>query len=558
MYTTLKEPEDDFYKQKVLDYAQEQKKRNLDRRGIVDEDIEKVYVIYARKSTTDKEHQQRSIQDQIKECKEFAIKNSLKYVDVQTEEQTAHKSEKRDVFYDILNNIKQGKRYNSIITWHPDRLARNMKDAGEIMDLLDRGVIQDLQFPSYTFFNDASGKMALGIQFVLAKNYSDNLSNNTKRGNNNKVIEGKYMGKQKHGYTANKHSYYKPNESFEIIKESWNLIIKGTPLKTIKQFFVDKGYKNLGHSTISRIYTDTFYTGIYVHGDNVIDLRTVDKNFKPMVSFKDFVTVRQLLKERSNFNPEIKAENILFKKMVKCEYCNHYMSPYRAKGKYGDYYYYIGCVNEYCETVKNKKLKRAIRGKVIIDCVIDLLSTKFNIEEPIYNQIVTDYLSSRTTSIDYINSSISTIKGQINKITLNINGLAKSLDTINDKGQTVITNQMKELSEDKADKQIELEQLEEQKIRIESIVNEKIMPYENFLNFFQNAEQEIKSTTDVYLLDQLIRNIFLNFFIKEGKVFAYELKEPFATYLKLGEDQYGVAGGARTHDTSLHRRVLYH
>lgn len=534
-------PETDFYKQKVLEYASERKKKNLEGRGLTDEEVEKVYIIYARKSTIDKEHQQRSIDDQIAECKAFAKKNNLTYVDIQKEEQTAHKSEKRDIFYEILNNIKDGRRYNGIIAWHPDRLARNMKDAGEIMDLLDKGIIQDLKFPSYTFVNDASGKMALGIQFVLAKNYSDNLSNNTKRGNDHKVLEGKYMGNIKHGYIPNKDGYYRPDKtSFEIVQDAWKLLLNGTPQKHIKEFFIDKGYKNLGHSTIARIFHDPFYTGIYIHGGNIVDLNLIDKDFKSMISFKDFIVVQQLVKERSNFDPKVKVENILFKKMVKCDYCNHFMSPYKSRGKYGDQYYYVGCSSEYCPSKKNKKLKRAIRGKVIIDYMLSLLSTNFDVSEKLYEEMVENYSSTKDSSIENLNNSISSLENKMSSTLKNINGLATSLNNIGKKGESTITDEIKRLSEEHDDLKIELEQLEEEKIRLESTINEKIIPYETFLNFFQNAEQVIKSNTDVYLLDQLIRNIFLNFYVGGGKVLSYQLKEPFATYAKLREGQYGV------------------
>ena len=119
-------------------------------------------------------------------------------------------------------------------------------------------------------------------------------------------------------------------------------------------------------------------------------------------------------------------------------------------------------------------------------------------------------------------------------MTNNLNGLARSLNSINSKGEVAITDQIRKLSEEIEDKRIELESMEEQKILIESSINEKVIPYKNFLNFFQNAEQTIRTNDDVYLLDQLIRNIFLNFSVKGKKVISHELKEPFATYQKLG------------------------
>ena len=139
------------------------------------------YVIYARKSTESEERQIRSLGDQVVECQKLASDRNFGIVKVIKEAESAKEPDIRPKFREMLEEIKKGK-YDGIIAWHPDRLARNMKDAGEIIDLLDKKVIKDLQFVSFTFENSTSGKMLLGIAFVLSKQYSDQLSDNVKRG----------------------------------------------------------------------------------------------------------------------------------------------------------------------------------------------------------------------------------------------------------------------------------------------------------------------------------------------------------------------------------------
>lgn len=117
------------------------------------------YVIYARKSTDDSDKQTRSLGDQMSECLEFAEKHNLllgRPAHVQ-EAISAKVSDKRPGFRTMIEAIKKG-QYDGIIAWHPDRLARNMKDAGEVIDLLDKGTIKDLRFVSFNFENSPSGK----------------------------------------------------------------------------------------------------------------------------------------------------------------------------------------------------------------------------------------------------------------------------------------------------------------------------------------------------------------------------------------------------------------
>jgi DNA invertase Pin-like site-specific DNA recombinase len=80
----------------------------------------------------------------------MAKRDGLKVVDTLKEEKSARKSANREVFEEMMDEIRrENSLYNSIICWHPDRLGRNMKDAGEIIDLIDRGIIKDLKFLSF-------------------------------------------------------------------------------------------------------------------------------------------------------------------------------------------------------------------------------------------------------------------------------------------------------------------------------------------------------------------------------------------------------------------------
>lgn len=536
---------EDFYKDKVVKLAEEIQKRRLERRGIVSQEVDPTYVIYARRSTKapkdqseDKQDkQERSIKDQLEACKEFAKKNKLKVLAIESEEETAHKSEKRDVFYKILDNIKSGNSYNSILAWHPDRLARNMSDSGKIIDLLDAGIIVDLKFPSFTFVNDPSGKMALGIQFVLAKNYSDGLSVTTGRGIDETVKEGKYTGKSKHGYSPNSDGFFRPNSDFEKVKQIWDAAIEGKTSRQLEKLSKAINYP-MDHKAILNMLHEPFYTGIYLHGNIVTDLTAVDSGFKPIISFKDFITIDRNISEKKSFEYSDKIANILFKKMVKCEHCGRYMSPYKSKGQHGDIYYYVGCTSKDCET-RQRGFKRAVRGKVIMDYIVEVLEQRLNITKEIYNDAIKNYESTRSTQVFLLKANIESVSSQIKKLQSNIDGLARSLSNASGSAEKEITENINDKSEQLAEKREELSQLEDEFIRLESKISDDVMPYENFSNFFKKAGQAIKSTDDVYLLDQLIRNVFLNFSIKDRKVVQHRLKEPFATYEKMGWDIWG-------------------
>ena len=93
------------------------------------------FFLYARKSTDEPDRQILSIEAQIAELKEFAVKEQLNIVQTFIESQTA-KDPGRPIFNEVLSRIEKGEA-EGILAWHPDRLARNSVDGGKIIWLLD-------------------------------------------------------------------------------------------------------------------------------------------------------------------------------------------------------------------------------------------------------------------------------------------------------------------------------------------------------------------------------------------------------------------------------------
>src|SRR3989344_4845643 len=146
------------------------------------------YFIYARKSTEDEDRQILSIEAQLVELKEFAAKEKLEIVALLCEAKTA-KEPGRIKFAEMLQKIENGEA-DGIISWHPDRLARNSVDGGKIIYMIDRGLIKSLKFPTFWFEPTPQGLFMLQIAFGQSKYYVDSLSENTKRGLRQKIRNG--------------------------------------------------------------------------------------------------------------------------------------------------------------------------------------------------------------------------------------------------------------------------------------------------------------------------------------------------------------------------------
>lgn len=528
--------------------------------------------MYARKSTKGKDKQVTSIGDQISFCRKYANEHKLKvYPNVFKEKGSAMKSDSREVFEEILKEITKPvskRRFNSILAWHPDRLARNMKDAGEIIDLLDRGIVVNLQFASYTFQNDSNGKMALGIQFVLAKQYSENLSTHTTRGNEGYIERGQGLRDDKFGYKLDGNKYYRPDgKNFEILKNAFELGIKGISHKEIAEYLNSKNFTFLGkqvrfvNKKVSKLFLDPFYCGFHISGKLKVYIPEKDQLFKPIITPEEFYELRKRIDSNRSFERKRTGKLVLLRNLVYCSFCGSEMMPSTPSGNTKNYLY-LSCKNKNCLRYtevakgKDKLYKRQPRSKIVFDFVREVLPDKFPMTRKEYDKFLLDSVDEVKKKREKIWKEILTSKSQIASYTDKIDKKTDGLSKIEDR--RVIDNintKVQELVESKTELEefIKGLKVEEEKL---SRGLEVEYSYEEFLNLYNNLVRWIKESDNSYMVDKALKTVFLNFSIDSSKVVFYEAKPPFNRFINKGTYINGVGGGIRTLDLLCHRQAL--
>lgn len=502
------------------------------------------YVLYARKSEDDPQKQIRSIGDQIAECRSLAIRLGLHIIEPPlVESKSAKKPNQRPVFSQMLQDIRVGK-YDAILAWNPDRLARNMKEGGEIIDMVDEKVIKDLKFVTHHFSSDPNGKMLLGMAFVLSKQYSDKLSVDVTRGVRLKFGEGR-SHIPKHGYTFDDNGIYHPDgKNFDLMREAWEARLQGTSLDEISMRINKKGYSKTVKSSgrqiqmnakiLTDIFHDPFYYGILaLKSGQMCDLRAAYK-FVPMITEDEYNQVQELSRRR--LKPFNTKRHVFYplKAIIICSFCGKNMVVGPPTGHMGKRYLNYRCDNGSCN-----RPKRSIRAKYIFNYIYKILERGLRFTEDDYNNYYSNFTDIAANdrqklmiNIHSLEGSLKAVSGEIKQRSLDLVSMG---NRINATVRRANDDRISELNNQKENLESEITAL---KAKIRNPEDERLS-LEQFLNLSKKAAATVKYGSPV-TKDAICRLIFLNLTAGVDKMLSYQAKPPFDEMLKV----YPIVSGA--------------
>lgn len=527
------------------------------------------YALYARKSTETDDRQVRSIPDQIKDCIELVIQpNKILFDprhDVFEERKSAKEAGTRPVFRDMIQQIKDGK-YDGVISWHYDRLARNMKEAGEIIDLLDRGIIKDLRLAKATFENTPNGKMILGISFVLSKHYSDHLSESVLRGNKSSTEQGRILRHQVHGYRiSGDRRLIADGDNYLLIEQAFRMRIANKPLKEIADFLNSNGYqvwrRKSGHTIskfdvdkVSKLMREPIYAGVIVYGKDVVKITDKDPDFTPMLSEDDFLKINKVnnfLSYAVSAARRVAPDNVseFLRDSVICFDCKRYMGtsitvqyPDKDDKTKKRSYFRFRCLTAACPMHGSGP-----RGSILLDYILDFLDTHLFTTQSNYNQYRADAersLEEKTAKLDSARRSLAVFVSKKRKEYDDALAMAANKDS--EYASYYTPEHLKSIKKELADYE---DQLGKVKAEIES-KSTAIKTFDEYLELYENIANLLRSTHGLSQSDEIVRIFFSNFTVKgtpygkkmkqkQWSVIDHCLAEPFNTFVENDEFSNG-------------------
>lgn len=479
------------------------------------------YFIYCRKSQENRDRQVLSIESQIRELREFALKEKLEIVDVLEESQSAYKLD-RPIFNEMMDKIESGEA-SGILTWKPDRLSRNAKDGGRVIQAMDDGHLLEIRTP-YECFRREDNRMMLYIHFGMSNDLSRQISANVRRGNRQKYSRGEFVGQAPIGYLNAKvgqsRNIVPDPEKADLVKRlfqefatgdySLNDMVKKTEQWGLTSIFGKKIYKSGMYKHLTR----TAYYGIYKHSGEYHQ-----GNYKPLITKSLFDKVQKALRVRSKPRKEDWVH--AYKGLMRCGRCNCLITAttkhkyYKGTDRHA-YYTYYHCTKGrgYCSqpTATEEEMEKIFYDMVcnisidkeVWELGVKLLRKKYEVETEQQDKIRQQW-----------QKQYNQVSGKLGRLLdLRLTGEISKEEYIEAKKGLIDTkSQLKEKIDDEHLGSLRWLELAEK--------------------FFDNCYQakEIMESDDLKAKRGLIKDVASNLYLNNKKL-EFSLKEPYDVLLK--------------------------
>lgn len=337
-------------------------------------------VLYARVSSKEQEREGFSIPAQLKLMKEYAANAGFiierEYVDVETAKQSGRSS-----FNEMVTYLRRHQSIRTLLVEKTDRLYRNLKDWVTI-DELDVEIHFVKEGDVLSADSRSSEKFMHGIKVLMAKNYIDNLSEETKKGMTEKAAQGIWPSVAPLGYVNVEGANGK--RVIEVDPETASMVVRifewySSGKYSIRElgkkaraagFTHKRSGRPLPTSSIQTMLRNRIYTGAFEWNGQLYD-----GVHDPIVPYEEWERVQGILDGRRASKEKSMPHRYTFSGLVKCGHCGCALVGEIKKGKY-IYYHCTGnkgkCDEPYTrQEVLEQEFERGLKRLTFDDTIFD-------------------------------------------------------------------------------------------------------------------------------------------------------------------------------------------
>lgn len=341
-------------------------------------------IIYVRYSS----HSQRdvSIDQQIRACRAFAERNSIRIVSIYEDRALTGTSDKRPGFQRMIQDSERG-GWSYVIVYSLDRFARDRYASAVYKRRLKDCGIKVLSAME-NISDDPTGVLMESLLEGLAEYYSKELSQKVRRGHEDNARKCMVNGMVPLGYVRSEDNRYAICEpEAELVREIFTRVNQHEPLADIFRDLNARGFRTKkgrewNRSSFNAILSNERYTGVYIYQD----IR-IPGGIPQIVSQKLFDSVQCIIHSKSNARKDPtgrrpqrrrrEAGTYLLTGKLFCGHCKQPMTGVSGTSKSSDLHFYYACKGRRADhgSCNKKNLRRDFIEPFVATALRDAMFT---------------------------------------------------------------------------------------------------------------------------------------------------------------------------------------
>ncbi len=472
-------------------------------------------VLYARVSSKEQEREGYSIPSQKKLLTSYAQKHGheivKEFIDIETAKQSG-----RTYFNEMVQYLEGHTKVSTILCEKTDRLYRNFKDY-VIIDDLDVTLIFVKEGSVLNKHSRSHEKFIHGIKVLMAKNYIDNLSEETRKGLLEKAEEGEFPALAPLGYRHDK-----VNKTIEldeqrapIIRGMFELYAAGEySIRGLQVYVTELGLTSRRGNPVMRSSIAEMLKNPFYYGDFIWAGKQYHGKHPPIIDRELFDRVQAMISSKNRTRESV--HGFAYTGLLKCAECGFSITAEIKKDRYVYYHCTFDkgrCCGSY---VREEELERQF-GEIF---------KQFQFSEKVFNWTREALRLSQAEKAEFHNKAIEGFHARYLKLQNRIDQMY--LDKLDGEiDEAFYRKYVKEWREDQNRLQ---RQIKEHQTADENYIEQGIKLIEiarNAYAFYQGKDQPIRA--------ELIRFIFPNSNLRDGKIEPV-FKPPFDIIWKLAQE----------------------
>ncbi len=514
----------------------------------------KAYIL-ARVSTEEQKEAGNSLPAQQRRMREYIDRTDRLKLDKEyIFDESAYKEHRKE-FQKVVEDMLAQKEVVALCCDKVDRLTRDFLVGLPILEKLRREGKIELHFPSDNLVlnqnSPATDLFHFNIAVSLAQYYSNAISDNTKRANEQKRKRGDWTGRVRLGYKniqevdadgkiIKKDIVVDPDRA-HLIQKLFELYSTGNySITTAWHEITRLGLKSedgkpLARSNIAQILHDPFFYGLaksqkyglYPH------------RYPPLITRELFEKCQDVLLGRRRVSSKPLSDTFIFKGLLHCPKCGCLMTPEIKKGKF----IYYSCTN-----AKGICKREYVPEKTLLEPVFAVLNAFAKIPQEVQDRLCTELRAVNEGEAEFHNREVARLRNEYDKAQRKVEAL---LDLRLE--QSITKDEYDKKLQDLKDKQfrlnVELDEYTKADLEYHISVGTVLNLSRRIAEIFESSETQEKRA----ILNFILQNPTVN-----GKKLEFSLRKPFDTVLELANCPIGLRDLDSNQDTQIQNLQSYH